>query len=128
MDAVNKYTKLFMRRWGFNTYANKKPGAHLSYNDPLMEDYRNYINTASGSQGVHERLIAYWDQIWCLAFTPDSNVIWKDPSQSKEQAPAFGRNSRSKKALRMAILRTLDPEKYQQCVDEKAANGGWMLN
>ena len=27
----------------------------------------------------------------------------------------------------MAILRTLHPEKYQQCVDEKAGKEGWML-
>ena len=127
-DAVKKYVHRFVRRWGFSRCANRKPGAHLPYTDPAMEDYRNYINTASGSQGVHERLIAYWDQIWCLAFTPETRVMWKDPSKSKEQALAFGGKSKTKEALRMAILRTLHPEKYQQCVDEKAGKEGWMLN
>ena len=127
-DAINHYVSRFFRRWGLGRFANRKPGAHLAYHDPAMEDYRNYINAASSSQGVHERLIAYWDQIWCLAFTPESNVMWKKPSRSGEQMPDFNGKSRTKEALRMAILRTLDPEKYQQCVDEKAANGGWMLN
>ena len=127
-DAVKYYFSTFKKRWGFSRCANRKPGAHLSYNDPAMEDYRHYINTASASQGVHERLIAYWDQIWCLAFTPEPNVMWKDPSKSKKQTPAFDGRSRTKEALRMAILRTLHPEKYQQCVDEKAGKEGWMLN
>ena len=127
-DAVKYYFSTFKKRWGFSRCANRKPGAHLSYNDPAMEDYRNYINTASGSQGVHERLIAYWDQIWCLAFTPENSVMWKDPSKSKEQAFGVDARSRTKEALRMAILRTLHPEKYQQCVDEKAGKEGWMLN
>ena len=125
---MTKYLSKFKQRWGLNRYANRKPGAHLPYNDPAMETYRNYINTASGNQGVHERLIAYWDQIWCLAFTPDTDVMWKKPSKSKEQAAAFDGKSVTKEALRMAILRNLDPEKYQQCVDAKAQQKGWMLN
>merc|ERR1711953_895024 len=79
-DAMMKYLSKFRQRWGLSRCASRKQGAHLPYNDLAMEDYRNYINTASGSQGVHERLIAYWDQIWCLAFTPEPNVMWKDPS------------------------------------------------
>ena len=126
-DAVRHYVSRFFRRWGLSRCANRKPGAHLSYNDPAMEDYRNYINTASGSQGVHERLIAYWDQIWCLAFTPETNVMWKDPCKSNAQAAAFDGSSATKEALRMAILRNLDPEKYHYCVEEKAKQEGWML-
>ena len=126
-DALQKYLAGFRRRWGFSRCANRKPGAHLSYNDPAMEDYRNYINTSSGSLGVHERLIAYWDQIWCLAYTPENNVMWKDPSKQGVKQPAFSGKSRTKEALRMAILRILDPKQYQQCVNEKADKEGWML-
>ena len=45
--------------------------------DEATKKFRDYINGASAQYGVHPRLIANWDQVWCLLYTPNEQIVFK---------------------------------------------------
>ena len=49
--------------------------------DDATKKFRDYINGASAKYGVHPRLIANWDQVWCLLYTPNEQIVYKKEEQ-----------------------------------------------
>ena len=49
--------------------------------DPSTKKFRDYVNGAQEQHGVHPRLIANWDQVWCLLFTPNEQIVYKKEDQ-----------------------------------------------
>ena len=45
--------------------------------DESTKKFRDYINGASDKHCVHPRLIANWDQVWCLLYTPNEQIVYK---------------------------------------------------
>ena len=44
--------------------------------DESTKKFRDYIVGASETHGVHPRLIANWDQVWCLLYTPNEQIVF----------------------------------------------------
>ena len=53
------------------------PLLHEMSKDEATKKFRDYINGASEQHGVHPRLIANWDQVWCLLYTPNEQIVFK---------------------------------------------------
>ena len=63
-----------MRLTRYSFHKQKKPELCLPFSDPASVVYRDFVNSSASRLGVHERLICYWDQIWVLLATPESEV------------------------------------------------------
>jgi len=84
--CIEQQTKSFMKKFGVSSYTQtSRPGAHLPYESEPMKRYRNYINRSVEEKGIHPRLILYWDQVWVLLWTPEAQIIWKDPKKQGVQ-------------------------------------------
>ena len=53
------------------------PLLHEMPKDESTKKFRDYIVGASETHGVHPRLIANWDQVWCLLYTPNEQIVYK---------------------------------------------------
>ena len=40
-------------------------------------------------RGVNERLVAYWDQVWTLLYTPEEQLVWKSEEKAGAQEDSF---------------------------------------
>ena len=49
--------------------------------DDATRKFREYVNGASAKYGVHPRLIANSDQVWCLLYTPNEQIVYKKEEQ-----------------------------------------------
>ena len=58
-----------------------KQTRHLSYENPLMVQVREWVAMAVTSNQVHEKLIAHFDQVWSTHYEPARQVLWKDASK-----------------------------------------------
>ena len=88
-SAMAYHTKCFKKKWGFGTYKQKKPGRMLDKEDPKTVAYQDWINNSTENRGVHERLVAYWDQVWTLMFTPEEQLVWKAEKKTGTQQDSF---------------------------------------
>ena len=83
------HTKCFKKKWGFGTYKQKKPERMLDKDDPKTVAYQDWINNSTENRGVHERLVAYWDQVWTLLYTPEEQLVWKSENKAGRQQDSF---------------------------------------
>jgi len=66
--------------FGVRPKKNEKPGAHLPFTHNALEAVRTYVNVTCKGKGVHPRLIANFDQVWCTLHRPAKSVRQKDPT------------------------------------------------
>ena len=88
-EAMPYHTKCFKKKWGFGTYKQQKPERMLDRTDPKTVAYQDWINTSTEKRGVNERLVAYWDQVWTLLYTPEEQLVWKSEEKAGAQEDSF---------------------------------------
>ena len=84
-----------------------KQTRHLSYDNPLMVQVREWVEMAVTSSQVHSKLIAHFDQVWSTHYEPARRVLWKDASQ-RNKLPDPDRKFPSKKRLMEGLNRALN--------------------
>ncbi|CAK9031803.1 Malate dehydrogenase 2 [Durusdinium trenchii] len=78
-NALKKAERL-ANMFGVRPKKNEKPGAHLPFTHNALEAVRTYVNVTCKGKGVHPRLIANFDQVWCTLHRPAKSVRQKDPT------------------------------------------------
>ena len=69
---------------GIRPASNEKPGAHLEWSHPALEQVRSYVRTQSLEKGYHPRLVANFDQVWSTIFRPNRSCLQKKGTRSQD--------------------------------------------
>ena len=121
----------FKKLWGFTVHKQKTSERMLDRADEKLAAYLAFVQSAATTRNVHPRLIAYWDQVWTLTFTPDESLVWKSADQSGKKKDStqcsLRRTAKFKRALKLSILKYMDPAVYQREIDVEADSLGWQL-
>lgn len=56
---------------------NFKPGKHLPYQHPAVQHVRDWVRFRIDSGHFSPRLVANFDQVWCVLFRPKTSVLKK---------------------------------------------------
>ena len=75
-----KQAQRFANKFGLRARSNQKPGQHLPYDSPLLEEVRTYVRNLCASKSVHPRLVCNFDQVWSLRFRPKKDCYQKESS------------------------------------------------
>ncbi len=108
--TFRKRARSFCNMVGVRPRANHKPGAHLEYSDPQLEQVRSYVrNEAVIKHGCHERLIANFDQVWTTLYKPQQRPLGRST-----QTTVGPDKTKFIKTVRHQVERMLDMEFTEQ--------------
>jgi hypothetical protein len=72
---LQKIASKCCQKVGVYKHCVNKQSKHLETDHPAMEEVRAYVRYCVRFKGVHERLIANFDQVWCLQYEPPRAVL-----------------------------------------------------
>lgn len=67
---TRKAAQRICAKTGISVWGNPKPGKHLPASHPRLAQLRDFIRLMRDSKQIHERLVANFDQVWSLQYTP----------------------------------------------------------
>ena len=105
--SVKKRAQRLCNQFGIKPRSNEKPGAHLEYDHPALEKVRIYVRHTARERGVHERLIANFDQVWSTNYRPQKKTLQKPASWRNRENDPLTRSLYMRK-VRHNLERSLD--------------------
>lgn len=81
---IRRRARCLCNACGIRPASNEKPGAHLEWSHPALEQVRSYVRTQSLEKGYHPRLVANFDQVWSTIFRPSRSCLQKKGTRSQD--------------------------------------------
>ncbi|CAK9055230.1 Malate dehydrogenase 2 [Durusdinium trenchii] len=75
--AILKKAQRLCGAFGIRSRANEKPGAHLPFGHPALQEVRTYVSKTCKDKGICPRLVANFDQVWTTLFRPERKILQK---------------------------------------------------
>ena len=97
---LKKVARKTCARVGLHNHDIHKQSKHLHYDHPAMEAVRAYVQQKIKHDGVHPRLIANFDQVWCLQYQPARTILGYSGKRKENLKPS---DSRMLASIRAAL-------------------------
>ena len=72
---LRKHAQRLCKKRSIGLQSNLKPGKHLPYEHPSMEQVRSWVAFQIESGAIDARLMGNFDQVWSMAWRPSERTL-----------------------------------------------------